>query len=131
VSKNDVVYILDTNTLSDFWRYGNTRILGRRIAAIENPQIQRRITIIIVEEMIGGRIEALRLDTNTIRDLPHYTFATRHLPKPTRNFESIGLRYRSMTKRKVFTKPLGEKYEPMRGATTARSQQLRSVTRQQ
>jgi predicted nucleic acid-binding protein len=70
VDKNDVVYILDTNTLSDFWRYGDARVLGRRIAAIENPQIHRRITIITVEEMIGGRIEALRLDTNTMRNVP-------------------------------------------------------------
>jgi predicted nucleic acid-binding protein len=63
-----VVYLLDTNTLGDYWRYGETRIVGQRVAAIPDPETNRRISVITFEEMIGGR--ALDLRRNPY-DYPH------------------------------------------------------------
>jgi len=64
-----VVYILDTNTLGDFWRYGENKPLGKRLARIPNPQENRRISVITFEEMIGGRALDLRRDPNNVPDL--------------------------------------------------------------
>jgi len=68
VAWNNVVYLLDTNTLADYWRYGETRILGQRLADIPDPQQNRRISVITFEEMIGGRALDLRRDP---RNVPH------------------------------------------------------------
>lgn len=64
-----MVYLLDTNSLSDYWRYGETRILGQRVAAIPNPQVNRRISVITFEETIGGRALDLRRQPNNYPNL--------------------------------------------------------------
>ena len=64
-----MVYLLDTNTLGDYWRYGDTRIVGQRVAAIPNPQLNRRISVITFEEMIGGRALDLRGNPNDYPNL--------------------------------------------------------------
>lgn len=64
-----MVYILDTNTLGDFWRYGENRTLGRRLARIPNPQHNRRISVITFEEMLGGRALDLRSHPNNVPNL--------------------------------------------------------------
>ena len=75
-----MVYLLDTNTLGEYWRYGEIRILGQRLAAIPNPHVNRRISVITFEEMIGGRALDLRRHPN---DYP--------------NLEPLHVRYRGLT----------------------------------
>lgn len=55
-------YILDTNALGDLWRFGQECILGRRLAAIPNPAVNLRVTIITFQEMLAGRIKDLSVD---------------------------------------------------------------------
>jgi predicted nucleic acid-binding protein len=62
------VYILDTNTLSEIFRYGQQRLLGRRLAAVPNPTLNLRVTVITFEEMLGGRIKDLDRDPKKV---PH------------------------------------------------------------
>lgn len=64
-----MAYILDTNTLADLWHHGETRVLGRRVASIPDPQNNRRITIITFEEMLGGRLLDLRRDPKNLPEL--------------------------------------------------------------
>jgi len=56
------VYILDTNSLSEVFRYGLTTLLGSRIALVPNPKINLRVTVITYEEMLAGRIIQLTKD---------------------------------------------------------------------
>jgi predicted nucleic acid-binding protein len=68
------VYILDTNTLSEIFRYGQQRLLGRRLAAVPNPARNLRVTTIITfEEMLGGRIKDLDRDPKKVPHLEPLT----------------------------------------------------------
>jgi predicted nucleic acid-binding protein len=51
-----VRYILDTNTLSEILRNGQSSLLGARVAAIPDERTNVRITVITFQEMLAGRI---------------------------------------------------------------------------
>ena len=62
-----MVYILDTNILSDVLRFGLDTPQGRRVDAV--PRKELAITIVTYEEMLWGRISALMKDPKKVKDL--------------------------------------------------------------
>jgi predicted nucleic acid-binding protein len=62
-----VLYILDTNILSDVFRYGLSKPQGRRVEA--EPHENIRITTITFEEMLEGRLMELRKDPSKVKNL--------------------------------------------------------------
>lgn len=67
------MYILDTNTLSEIFRYGQERLLGRRLAAVPDPTRNLRVTVVTFEEMLGGRIKDLDRDPKKVPHLEPLT----------------------------------------------------------
>jgi tRNA(fMet)-specific endonuclease VapC len=60
------VYILDTNSLSEIFKYGQQTLLGQTAAAVPNPHENLRITIVTFEEMLAGRILDLKRDPKKV-----------------------------------------------------------------
>lgn len=68
------MYVLDSDTFSHVCRYGQQRLLGRRIAAIPNPKSSLSLTIVTVEEALEGRLKEIR-DSRNLGALPaHYLY---------------------------------------------------------
>lgn len=54
------MYILDSDAFSEYNRYGQQRVLGRRLAAVPDPESNLLLTAVTLEEAIWGRIAAIR-----------------------------------------------------------------------